>query len=141
MSVTSVYPVLMTDDVAATAAFYREHFAFTVTFAADWYVSLRRDDWELAVLDAGHPTVPLAARGRTADGVLLNLEVTDVDAEYRRLVTEGPLTAVLPIRSEAFGQRHFIVAAPDGVLVDVITPVAPEAEFADAYRSSGTEDL
>lgn len=134
MPLTSAYPVLMTRDVAATAAFYRTHFGFEVAFEADWYVSLARGRWELAVLDASHPTLPIG--GRPASGVLINLEVDDVDAEYDRLVTHGPLDALLPLRSEDFGQRHFIVTGPDDVLVDVITPIQPieefEAQFANA---------
>ena len=72
-------------------------------------------------------------RGTTTRGLLVNLEVDDVDAEYHRLVTAGPLEAVLPIRSEAFGQRHFIVAGPDGVLIDVITPIEPDETFAARF--------
>jgi catechol 2,3-dioxygenase-like lactoylglutathione lyase family enzyme len=131
----SCYPVLMTRDVAATAAFYRDHLGFETTFEADWYVSLRRGTHELAVLDAGHPTVP-AGHGRPASGVLINLEVDDVDAEYRRLVLDGPLDALLPIRSEEFGQRHFIVAAPDGVLIDVITEIPAGESYEDAFTEA-----
>lgn len=127
------YPVLLTRDVAGTSEFYRTHFGYESTFEADWYVSLRRDRWELAVLDAAHETIPEKYRGFVASGVLLNLEVDDVDAVYRRLVEEGPLEAVLAIRSEAFGQRHFIVAGPDGVLIDVITPIEPEVEYAEQF--------
>jgi catechol 2,3-dioxygenase-like lactoylglutathione lyase family enzyme len=132
MTVSSIYPVLMTDDVPGQIAFWTEHFGFEVTFVSDWYVSLRREAWELAVLDHGHPTIP-AGHGRVAGGVLVNLEVDDVDDEWRRLVVDGPLAALLPIRSEDFGQRHFIVAGPDGVLVDVITNIAPAESYADAY--------
>ncbi|PJJ57713.1 putative glyoxalase superfamily protein PhnB [Mumia flava] len=128
MPYTSIYPVLMTEDVTTTAAFYREHFGFETVFETDWYVSLRRDRWELAVLEASHPTIPAA--GRPAAGILINLEVDDADAEYERLVTSGPLEPLLPLRSEDFGQRHFIVAGPDGVLVDVITPIEPTGEYA-----------
>jgi catechol 2,3-dioxygenase-like lactoylglutathione lyase family enzyme len=131
MSITSVYPVLMTHDVQTTAAFYLTHFGFGVSFEADWYVSLVRDSWELAVLDASHPTIP--DRARPASGVLINLEVDDVDAEYDRLVTNGPLDALLPLRSEDFGQRHFIVAGPDDVLIDVITPIEPSAQFSAQF--------
>ena len=136
MTLTSSYPVLLTRDVAATAAFYKDHFGFAVNFEADWYVSLKRDRWELAILDTTHETIPAAYRGPAATGLLVNLEVDDVDAEYARLVLDGPLDPVLPIRSESFGQRHFIVAGPDGVLVDVITPIEPGAEYAEQFRST-----
>lgn len=134
MSLTSTYPVLMTSDVTATAAFYRTHFGFEMAFEADWYVSLTRDRWELAILDASHPTIP--GSGRPATGVLINFEVEDVDAEYDRLVTHGPLDALLTVRSEDFGQRHFIVAGPDDVLIDVITPIEPSEEFSAQFASA-----
>ena len=35
---------------------------------------------------------------------------------------------------EAFGQRHFIPADPNGVLIDVIKPIPPSAEFAANYE-------
>lgn len=133
MATTSIYPVLMVRDVSATAAFFREHLGFTATFEADWYVSLQHGRWELAVLDAEHETVPAPWRGSAAQGLLVNVEVEDVDAEYRRLVVEGPLEATLPLRSEDFGQRHFIVAGPEGLMVDVITPIEPAESFAASY--------
>ena len=133
MTLTSVYPVLMSADVIAAARFYREHLGFVPTFESDWYVSLRRDMWELAILDRTHETVPEAYRGRAASGILINLEVLDVDAEYERLITHGNLSVVLPIRSEGFGQRHFVIAAPDGVLVDVISPIEPDATHAAQF--------
>ncbi len=133
MTVTSIYPVLQSRDAAATAAWWREHLGFETVFEAGWYVSLRRGPWELAVLDADHPTIPASHRGPVAKGVLVNIEVDDVDAEWRRLVIEGGLEPALAIRSEAFGQRHFIVAAPDGVLVDVIQEIPPSEEYAAAF--------
>jgi len=131
-AVTSVYPVLMSSDVTAAADFYRDALGFTTTFATDWYVSLRHGDHELALLDPDHPTVP-AGFGHPVRGVLINVEVDDVDAVHRRLVEEHGCTEVVPLRDEDFGQRHVIVEAPDGVLVDVIQPIPPSAEFAAAY--------
>ena len=49
--------------------------------------------------------------------VHVSVEVDDVDAEWERLVVRAGLRPVLPLRSEDFGQRHFIVADPAGVLV------------------------
>jgi uncharacterized glyoxalase superfamily protein PhnB len=133
MEPTGFYPVLVVDDVAASQRFWVERFGFATVFAVDWYVSLRRGDHELAFVAAGHPTVP-GARA-TARGLLLNVEVDDVDAEYERLVTRGGLRPELDLRTEDFGQRHFIVTDPAGVLVDVITEVPVSAEYADAVRA------
>ncbi|OII62022.1 glyoxalase [Streptomyces sp. CC53] len=140
-ALTGFYPVLCTEEIDASVAFYRAHFGFETTYTSDWYVSLRRPEpphHELALVSAVHPTVPEGYR-RPAGGLLLNFEVEDVDAEYERLVQQAGLPVALDLRSEDFGQRHFIVAAPDGVLVDVITPIPPSDEYADAYQDgSGT---
>ncbi|MFF3958543.1 VOC family protein [Streptomyces sp. NPDC001890] len=133
------YPVLATRDVAASRDFYTRHLGFEVTFEAHWYVSLRRSDapqYELALLDHAHPTLPEGHRVALRGGLLLNFEVDDVDAEHQRLVVEAGLSEVLPLRTEKFGQRHFIVAAPDGVLIDVITVVPPSEEYAAQYTDS-----
>ena len=134
MRLSSFYPVLCSDRVTETQAFYVTYFGFEVVFEADWYVSLRREGepaYELAIVDATHPTLPPGYR-RPVAGLLLNFEVEDVDATYRELVDGAGLTPVLGLRSEDFGQRHFIVADPSGVLVDVIT----EIEFTGQYAGS-----
>ncbi len=132
MSVTSVYPVLMSRDVAAAASFYRDVVGFEPTFESDWYVSLRLDACELAILAHDHETVP-SGYGALPAGVLMNLEVDDVDAVHRRILGIQGVEIVQPLRDEPFGQRHVIVTAPDGVLLDVIQPIAPSEEFAAAY--------
>lgn len=132
MKITSFYPVLMVDDVAATARFYREELGFDVSFEADWYMSLRFEGGELAILDRTHETIPEGFR-EPVRGLLLNLEVLDAAAAHARLVGERGLPERLSLREEDFGQRHFIVEAPGGVLIDVIEPIEPSAEFAAAY--------
>ncbi|ARX81053.1 MULTISPECIES: VOC family protein [Streptomyces] len=135
MKLTGFYPVICTARLTESRDFYTRLLRFETTFEADWYVSLRRpgdSPYELALLDHTHPTIPEAYR-RPAQGLLLNLEVEDVDAEWERLVVREGLTPALELRSEDFGQRHFIVADPSGVLVDVITPIPPSGEFAGQY--------
>ncbi|MFJ1512366.1 VOC family protein [Cellulosimicrobium funkei] len=135
--ITSWYPVLMTGDVAGTVAFYRDHLDFRPLFTSDWYVHLQSahdPSVNLAVLDGDHETIPESGRGR-AGGLLLNLEVEDVDAVHARLVAAG-LPILRSLRDEAFGQRHFITADPNGVLVDVITPIPPTGEFVEQYEES-----
>ncbi|MFG3439726.1 VOC family protein [Nonomuraea sp. NPDC047897] len=132
MELSSFYPVICTTRLPESRDFYVRLMGFEVTFEADWYVSLRRGPYELALLDHAHPTLPAAYR-RPVAGLLLNFEVADVDAEWQRLVAGEGLKPELELRSENFGQRHFIVADPDGVLIDVITPIAPSEEYAAQY--------
>jgi uncharacterized glyoxalase superfamily protein PhnB len=139
MAITSYYPVLMTRNVAATASFYLRHFGFEALFTADWYVHLQSREAgapvSLAILDARHETIPAVGRGASGAGILLNFEVDDVDAEYERLIAAG-LEVLLPLRDEAFGQRHFIVQAPDGVMIDVIKPIPPTGAFVQQYAEA-----
>lgn len=135
MKITSYYPVIMTNDVAGTAAFYTTHFGFSPRFTSDWYVHLQSEDAEhvaLAILDGRHETVPAAGRGTVA-GTILNFEVEDPDAVYRSVQAAG-LPILLPLRDEDFGQRHFITADPNGVLIDVIKPIPPSERSRSSTR-------
>lgn len=137
MKTTSYYPVIMTRDVAGTAAFYADHFRFRPLFESDWYVHLQSSEdptTSLAVLDCEHDTIPAAAR-RPASGLVLNFEVEDPDRIHAEAVAAG-LPILIPLRDEPFGQRHFITADPNGVLIDVIKPIPPSAEFAAQYDCS-----
>ena len=135
MKTTSYYPVLMTDDVAGTADFYVRHFRFVRVFDSGWYVHLQSSEDKrvnLAIMDGSHETIPEAGRGRVS-GLILNFEVKDPDAEYERAKAAG-LPILHTLRDEAFGQRHFITADPNGVLIDIIKPIPPTAEFAAQYE-------
>lgn len=135
MALRNTYPVLMVEDVQVTAAFYTRFMGFEETFAMDWYVSLRhaeRPTSELAFLQASHETVP-SGYAAASRGVLINFEVDDAVAEYARLVGQAGLDALLPLRDEPFGQRHFILKDPAGNLVDVIQNIPPSDAFAAAY--------
>lgn len=132
-AVASLYPVLMTDDVARAGAFYADLLGLRETFAADWYVSLAAadDNVQLAVVDRGHASIP-DGFARAAAGMLVTVEVDDVDAVHARAAERG-LPLHLPLRDEPWGQRHFITEDPDGVLVDVVTVIEPSPDFAAQY--------
>jgi catechol 2,3-dioxygenase-like lactoylglutathione lyase family enzyme len=139
MKSTQYYPVLMVDDVNEVSTFYQAHFGFRPLFETDWYVHLQSSENEavnLAILHGDHETIPAAARGRVS-GLLLNFEVENVDAVYEEL-TSRRLPILLPLRDEPFGQRHFITRDPSGVLIDVITPIAPSEEFLGQYAGQVT---
>ncbi|MED1796739.1 VOC family protein [Brevibacillus nitrificans] len=136
MQISSSYPVILTEQVADSSRFYTDYFGFVPAFESDWYVSLKNDQtehsFELAILDASHATIPDGYR-KTTQGLILNFEVDNVDAEYERLIVQSGLPLHLDIRDEAFGQRHFITSDPNGVLIDVITVIPPSEAFLRQY--------
>lgn len=134
MRTTQFYPLIQTKDVAATAAFYIQNFGFKALFESDWYFHLQSTAdaaINLTVLQADHETIPASARGVTQN-LILSFEVEDVDAEDTRLQNNG-ISVVQPLRDEPHGQRHAIYCDPNGILIDVITPIAPSAEFLADY--------
>lgn len=135
-TIAAIYPVLMTDDVPRLHAFYARLLGLEDTFAADWYVSLAADGdadsaAQLAIVDRSHDSVPEAFRARAA-GMLVTVEVADVDAIHARAAADG-LPFHVPLRDEPWGQRHFVTNDPDGVLVDVVTVIEPTADYAEQY--------
>ena len=136
MKCTQYYPVIQTNDVAATTAFYIDNFRFKLSFDADWYCHLQSSEdptVNIAVLQGDHETIPEGSRG-TVNGLILNFEVADVDAVFDR-AKDADLPILKPLTDEAFGQRHFITSDPNGVLIDVIKPIPPTGEFAEQYAA------
>lgn len=134
---TQYYPVVQTKDVEGTAEFFKTHFGFISKFDSDWYIHLQSEADQhvnLAVLQYDHETIPEVGRG-LASGVILNFEVEDVDAEYKKMKVAG-IDIVKELQDEEFGQRHFIARDPNGILLDVITPIPPNANFLANYDAS-----
>ncbi|HYN05273.1 MAG TPA: VOC family protein [Vicinamibacteria bacterium] len=131
---TSFYPVLLSADVAAASEFYEKRLGFRRAFTSESYVHLQHAehaDVNLALLDANHDTVPPEQRTPTR-GVIINIEVENVDSEYARLRDQAEI--VLGLRDEPWGQRHFILRGPDEILIDIITPIPPSEQFAAGYE-------
>ena len=130
MSVTALYPVLMTDRPAVLARFYAELLELEPVFEADWFVQLTG---QMGFVARNHESVPARFRGAQTAGLLVTVEVDDADTVHERALTLG-LPIELSLRSEAWGQRHFITRDLDGTAVDVvqIIPVT-SATFAAQY--------
>lgn len=135
MNLKSSYPVICTGKIQESRDFFIHNFDFETTFEADWYVSLvskSNPNYELALLDYHHSSLPENFR-KPAKGVLINFEVSNVEEEYERLKTKD-VPIVLDLKSEEWGQRHFIAVDPNGILIDVIQNIQPSEEFAAQYK-------
>ncbi|GAB4585350.1 VOC family protein [Nocardia sp. IFM 10818] len=131
--ITGIFPTICADDVAATRDFYTGLLGFKVIFDSGWYVQLEapaEPKAQIGIVEREHASVPAAFRNRPA-GVLISVEVEDVDAVHARAV-EGGLEIPLELRTEDFGQRHFMTVDPSGTLVDIITNIPITGDYSDA---------
>lgn len=134
MKINSFYPVIMTENVNDCADFFIKYFDFKTTFKADWYISLIDENKnELAILDFTHETIPIGF-GAPLSGLLLNIEVDNVDEVYNILKKDLKHKIILDIKTEAFGQRHFTIEGPSKILVDVIQVIPPSEEYKENYE-------
>lgn len=135
MQFTSLYALIQVRNVSTTAKFYRDHFGFTPVFESDWYVQLRGPSaagHELAIIAYDHESIPPEGREPTR-GVILSFEVEDA-AETAAVLEAAGVRIAQPLRDEVFGQRHVIVADPNGILIDIITPIEPDADWLAAQQ-------
>ncbi len=134
MKISSFYPVICTDKVEASKQFYTTNFPFEISFETDWYVSLVSADnkFELAIVKYHHPSVPESFRNHI-QGVILNFEVENVDSVYERF-KEQNVEIVQNLKDEEWGQRHFIISDPNGILIDIIEMIEPSIEYLNDYN-------
>ncbi len=118
-----------------SARFYEDHFGFVRTYLIDWYVQLRATSdhpFELAIMSYDHESIPQPNR-QPSRGVILSFYVADAASEAARLEKAG-LPIAQSLRDEVFGQRHVIVSDPNGILIDIITPIEPDPEWLAAQQ-------
>ncbi|GAB3940489.1 VOC family protein [Kribbella albertanoniae] len=121
---------VVTDRPAEVAAFYQQHFDLQITLDIGWFVCVRRGDadWELAIVQRGHESVPPAVNALRDSTNVFGFIVEDADKTAAALVEGGVQLEGEPV-TEVWGQRHFFVRDPEGSWIDVIQLVAPDAEW------------
>ena len=130
----SLFPDICSTKLPESKQFYGSLFGMKPVFDIDWYVQMQADHDEnvqIAFVAKDHPSVP---RGFAVvpQGVVITLELDDVDSAYER-AQELKLPIVQELRDEEWGQRHFMVEDPNGLLVDAVKMINPSAEFVKNY--------
>jgi catechol 2,3-dioxygenase-like lactoylglutathione lyase family enzyme len=121
---------VVTSRPAEVAAFYERHFDLKITVDLGWFVCLRRGDadWELAICERGHASVPAAVSALKDSTNIFGFVVDDADGVAAGLARAG-VSLEGEVVTEPWGQRHFYVKDPEGTWLDVIQLVAPDPEW------------
>ncbi|MGH9602077.1 MAG: VOC family protein [Terriglobales bacterium] len=116
------FPVLITKKLEETKQFYTSLLGCAVVFDSDWYVQLVSPKGiEIALFIEGHSAMPdhLPHQAFEGNGIVFTFDVENVDEEYKK-VTETSIKVVYEIKSEDWGQRHFMIQDPNGTVIDIV---------------------
>jgi len=115
---------ICSDDLPASEAFYTQLFDFKAAFSSDWFVNLisEANGLELAIIAREHEIVPSAVRQQPT-GFYLTLVVDDVDEFHKKAVARD-VEIIQPPADTFYGQRRMLIRDPNGVVVDVSSPIA-----------------
>jgi ribosomal protein S18 acetylase RimI-like enzyme/catechol 2,3-dioxygenase-like lactoylglutathione lyase family enzyme len=121
MTVTRLLPNICTDRMAETRDFYAGLLGFTVRFEHQgWYIQMSspsNPQLQLGIVRRDHAFTPKAFQ-QLAQGVGIAVQVEDVDAAHTAATKRG-FRVAHQLRNESFGMRRFMVADPNGLLVNI----------------------
>ena len=126
----SLFPDICSDALQESKQFYVDLFGFNVLFDIGWYVQLcspSDENLQIAFVDRNHASVPEGYR-KNATGVFITVEVKNADKVYEQ-AQQMDVDIQKEICSEVWGQRHFFVSDPNGLLVDVFHMIDPDPAF------------
>lgn len=121
---------IITADLDRSLAFYEALTGIKATRYTDDFAELVTPSATLAIGSTrtlalfGGPAIAEAASNRS---VLLEFLVPDTDALYKQLEVLLAATLVQAPTTMPWGNRSLLVRDPDGNLVNLFTPVSPEA--------------
>ena len=113
---------IITEKIAESKAFYTGMLGFGITFENDFYLLLHTPDRsaEISFLLPNHPSQqPLFQKAYQGQGMYLTIEVDDADKLYAELKAKGA-EILIELRDEPWGDRHFAIADPNGVGIDLV---------------------
>ncbi len=118
---TNIY----SSDLPASRDFYVQRFGFEVAYDSDWFVNLLSPDkkFEIGIIDKDSEVIPEGHRGQQPQGVYLTFVVPDV-ARWLEEAKAAGVEIVASLKDTEYGQRRCLVKDPNGLLLDVSTPVS-----------------
>lgn len=116
-----LFPVLITEQLEETKKFYVDFLDCKAVFESDWYIQLvSPKGLEIGLLIARHSSQPnFLHKAYNGNGVVFSFKVENVDEEYKK-VKESGFDIAYKITTEEWGQRHFMIRDPNGMVVDVV---------------------
>ncbi len=130
MSLKKLSVTLVTSRLSEVKTFYETHFSAKAIFDCGWYVVLKlenTDNTEICLME------PQNGASEFAGGMTLNLQFSDVDAIYNRLL-EKEISVAIPLEDHPWGDRGFGIIDPIGTMVYCYHDIEPSDEFKAFFK-------
>jgi hypothetical protein len=106
------------------SAFFIEKFAFEPVFESDWYTQLDKNGTQIGIMIDNSKNQPKFLHEKfNGNGFVLTIEISDIH-EYLKKFNESHI--IYNLKTEKWGQTHFIVKGPGQILIDVVEYTRPE---------------
>ncbi len=132
MKINRLVPVVSTEKLSDSKDFYTKYLQFQILFENDWYALLESQDksLQIAFVMPNHESQPSIFQSRfEGNGIFYTLEVDNVDQEFDRLKITG-MEISLSVRDEPWGERHFAIKDPNGIVINISQLIPPTGEYA-----------
>ncbi|MEM7550472.1 MAG: VOC family protein [Bacteroidota bacterium] len=108
--------------------FYISLFDFKVDYDSDWFIHLISENkkLELGIIDRNNDLVPKGFKNNP-DGFYISFVVDDVGEFYELAKSKG-IPMINKPENTFYGQRRLLLEDPNGVLLDVSSPI-PNFKF------------
>lgn len=114
---------IYTSKVLECKEFYVQHFDFAVKFEVDGFVVLKHKTnphYELMFCVPNSPFVnPLFHPEFNGKGAIIQMEVEDVEKEYKEIKDKG-IQIKISLVNEPVNGHHFTIQDPSGLLIDIV---------------------
>ena len=132
----SSFSVFIVASLTKAKAYYVDNFGFSAAFENEWYLHLVSvSGIQIGFMLPDQPTQPdLFHKQHAGSGVIFSVEVDSADEAYA-MAKERGLDIVVELRSEDWGQRHFSLKDPNGVLIDVVQAIEPTEAYQAGYAT------
>ncbi len=131
----SMYTVFVTSDLTRTRDFYVNWFAFQPVFESTWFVVLQIPGSSgnlIAFIDEVHPSIPPSPKAISGEGAFLTIDVADAEVLFNAFRKSNAEFAY-DLKQEPWGQKRFAITDPNGIWIDVVQQVEPQAGWWDQY--------
>lgn len=113
---------IVTDKLEESKAFYIDILDFGITFENEFYLLMHTPNQqaEISFLLPDHSTQdPIFHSSFKGEGLYLTIELEEVESLYEEMKSRN-LDIKVELRDEPWGDRHFVIEDPNGIMIDLV---------------------